>query len=238
MGEIAEIKERVFNGTVPVRVSFDKLDIPLFFNVPRCITFGIFFHEKLQSEFGEKCDDFWMTSKGRYIQPNLPAGLIYDSFVEQISQFTILQIDIKTTEFPLQDVLRCPTMLVAQQFFNHSFKESLFLQSGNLSLLTQSSNLPSNILETIINRKYPEFLEFYSQVEKNSSAWKLWPIKVMDRQGKVTNHFLPGDGENTLKDAINADKAIIQGIEVDGNTPIKTLIPTLLYPDGFLYVVV
>ncbi|EAY07566.1 hypothetical protein TVAG_212050 [Trichomonas vaginalis G3] len=60
----------------------------------------------------------------------------------------------------------------------------------------------------------------------------------MDRQGKVTNHFLPGDGENTLKDAINADKAIIQGIEVDGNTPIKTLIPTLLYPDGFLYVVV
>lgn len=236
MGEVVEIKQKVFLGTIPVKVNFYDLDLPLYMNVPRCISFASFFHKKFEFEINGSCNDFYMMSGGRHIQPNLPAGFIYDSFYPPNSQFSVLEIFIKKGNFPSTGVLRCPSQEVADKFFNHAFKNALFLQNDNTVLFQQYSKLPENILEAVKSQNFEKFAEQQKIVENNSKTWNKWPIKALSSEGKVTNHFaVPKDGQ-TLKDILNVDTVTIHGIEVDANTLVTNVIPLLLYPDGFLYV--
>ena len=243
---LEEVQKRVFSGTVPIRIELDTLDIPLCFNVPRNISFGVFLYSKLKAEIGETCENFCLlVNKTDPIQPHIPAGVIYDAYFTQKSGFHPLSILINTQNRnpTLKHILQCSTEQIAQKYFCHLFKECLFLTSGNLSLLQQHTNLHLRILESCIKQNYDDYLALREIIEEIGNTRQFWPVKVYKKGDKIVQCFLKvdTDAKQTLLDALQTksiidEKAIIQGIEINTNTPIKDLISALSYPDGFLYV--
>ena len=244
---LEEVKKRVFLGTVPVKVEIDTLDIPLCFNVPRSIPLSLFFYSKLGSEIGEKCDNFCIfVNKTDPIQPHIPAGVIYDSYFPPKSGFQPLSVFINTQNNTptLRQVLQCPTEQVASHYFCHLFKESLFLTSGNLSLLQQNINMHLRIQQAALKQEYDDnYIALREILEENNLQRQYWPVKVYQKGERMKQCFakVEPDSKQTLADVlstkeISAETVIIQGIEVDTKTLMTDIVSSLIYPDGFLYV--
>lgn len=239
-----EIKKKIFLGTVPVRAEVDGMDIPLCFNVPRCSSLGSFFWAKIKHELGQNCEDFHLTVNGTdEVQPNIPAGIIYDSYFPPKSGFKPLSVQVHTSGFK-GSVIRCPNEIVASHYFCHAFKESLFLKEGNLVFLQQNIGVHKRIEDALLNADFETFKTMNELFTKESLSWNFWPVKVYRKGQKMLQAFLNVEGaEQTLADVlktkeIEAEKVNVHGIEINTSTKMQEIMPLLSYPDGFLYIVV
>ena len=246
MSNLEEVQKRVFLGTVPVRVELDYLDMPLCFNIPRSSPLPLFLYNKIGNELGDNCENFCLlVNKTDPIQPNIPIGVIYDSYFPPKSEFQPLSVFVNTknkTE-QLYKVLQCPSEGIASHYFRHLFKENVFLTDGNLSVLQQNTNIHAKIEDAVLKLDYSSYAALRKIIEENSEKRQFWPVKVYQKGERIKQCFLKvnPDTQQTLADAlkmkdINQEKVIIQGIEVDTATKLDDLMKALSYADGFLYV--
>ena len=244
---LGEIKKKVFLGTVPVRVQVDTLDIPLCFNVPRAIPLSLFLYHKIEKELGDNCANFLiLVNSVDAIQPNIPIGVIYDAFVPSNSKFSPLNVFVNTKNNTIdKNILQCPSEKVASNYFCHSFKESLFLVEGNLSLLQQNINIHLKIQKATLDLNYDAFLPLHEIIVKNVENRQYWPVKVYKKGERVQQCFAKVESGSTQKLSdilkiknISAEEVTIQGIKVKTEANINDLFSAFIYPDGFLYVVI
>ena len=241
--QIREIQKRLFEATVPIRFTIPKLNVPLCFNANRAISLGYFAYNFLGYFIDDQEDlkDMWFCSEGQPIKWQLPLGLIYDIFRPSKDDLSPLNIELHFDNFPEGKVLRCDSFQTVKQMFNHSFKESCFLAYSNNNLVQANTNIRRKIAKSVIDKDYSKFLPLFELHTKNVSTWKMWPIKLVDKEFNITNDFMNVEEGQTLRSAlefkgIKPDRNVtIQGIDVPLETPLKDLMSAMMYPDGFLY---
>ena len=79
--KLKEIWQRVFEGTVPVKLRIESVDYPLCFNIRRCVSLGTFAYAHLTGYIGDKCDQLWFSHGGsdKPVKWYLPIGVVYDT---------------------------------------------------------------------------------------------------------------------------------------------------------------
>lgn len=235
---VAEIRRRVFEGVVPVRFTLEDLDVPLCFNVPRCISLGAFAYHQLSYFLKDTCPDLWFSHNDQPLRWSLPVGAIYDALCPNEGPVQSLSIDIHTRNIP-DTVVRCESAETATYHFCQSFKESMFLTEGNI---IPSQETTHQRLESCVRTgDVATFTELFPLRFKTFGSWKIWPIKFITREAQPCVAFLPveGDGQ-TIKDAmsmkgIEGDAVIVHGVKIDAGMKLTEVVPVLLSPDGFFY---
>lgn len=248
--QINEIREQVFNNTVPLRVEIENHPVPFCFNAPRLLSLGVFIHLKLKSFFpNDKIQDIWFSYNDKYLKWTLPIGVIYDSLVEgNETTFTPLSIKVKFEKFPSNNCVRCESIERAQYYFCHLFKESLFLTDKNQELLTQNDRIHQNIENSLQSGDYESYItQFQKRFEKEISNWKKWPIKLVVDAEQATvpslaTAYLDVNDDQTIEDVLkfrefSDKKAFVQGIEINHSAKLSEIVPLLINPDGFFYIV-
>lgn len=248
--QINEIREQVFNNTVPLRVEIENQPVPFCFNAPRLLSLGVFIHLKLKSFFPQDhVKDMWFSYNNKLLKWTLPIGVIYDSIISNNeSTFIPLSIKVNFEKFPSNICLRCESIERAQYYFCHLFKESLFLTDKNQELLTQNESIHQNIENSLQTGDFQSYINlFQKRFEKDITNWKKWPIKLVvsteeETVPSLVTCYLDASNDQTIDDALkfrefSDKKAIVQGIEVNNSTKLAEIIPLLINPDGFFYIV-
>lgn len=235
------VSKHIFFGTVPIRFTLDTLDVPLCFNVSRLTPLTSFIYRTFSAEIGEECNDLWASHNGSVIKIQLPVGVIYDTFVNLSSEFTPLTIDIHTKNFPNDTLLRFSSAKVSSFYFSHLFKESLFLSESNFVVLQQNIGMTALIEKAVLDKDYEQYSLFMG---KKNGIKDLWPVKAIKSSDESTVQcFIPVTDGDTIKDALTlkgleVETVVCHGIKLSVDTPLATIVPQLLYPDGFLYFVI
>lgn len=254
-----EIKKRVFDGTVPVRFNcstFDSEAPPLCFNAPRSVLLGTFAF----AEFGpllEGVSNLWFCHNGKSLKWQLPLGCLFDAMAPGDGAFWVLDIDVRATKASHNDmegspqnslpsgVLKCDNAVIPRQFFLHSFKESMFLTVGNMELLQSQVGLREEIEEKILSRDYESFTRLFTKRIVDPSEWKRWPIRIVAKNLGIMLCGLQIEGASqTVADAlvskglIDVSHVIIHGVRMETSTRLAEIASLVLYPDGFIYVLV
>ncbi|KAK8860928.1 autophagy protein 5 [Tritrichomonas musculus] len=248
--QITEIREQVFNNTVPLRVEIENQPVPFCFNAPRLLSLGVFIHQKLKSFLPlDQIKNIWFSYNHVPIKWTLPIGVIYDSIVsDDNSTFTPLNVKVSFDKFPNNICLRCESIERAQYYFCHLFKESIFLTDKNQELLTQNEGIHQNIENALQTGEFKTYISlFQKRLEKGVENWKRWPIKFVTNEVDETTPstitgYLEVSPDQTIEDILqfrefSNKKAIVQGIEINHSTKLTEIVPLLINPDGFFYIV-
>ena len=237
---LAEIRRRVFEGVAPVRFTLDSLDVPLCFNVPRCISLGAFVYRQLGYFITDRCPDLWFEHDNRALKWYLPVGCIYDALCPSEGPVESLSVAIHKEGVDKQkDVIRCESAEATASYFCQSFKESMFLTEGNI--LPSQETTHQRIEMCVRNKDYESFSEIFPSRFKTFGSWKIWPIKFIGKDLSVHTAFLPVDGtDQTIKDAmalarVEGESVLVHGVKIDVSAKLTELMPVLLSPDGFFY---
>ena len=236
---LKEIQKRVFDGCVPVSFEIEGESMPFVLNVPRIIPLGTFVHHNFATFIGEKCQDLWFSVNDTPVKCYLPVGVTYDLFSKKGETIDLLTIKIHKSEIPEKTVQRCETLATADWLFCQSFKESVFLTQQNQNLLLENPNLHQRILKNVFDRNFEEFCQLFEIRTSSLSEMKYTPIKLIRKSGAPKNIFVENKEGLTLKEVLNDEtisSVICQGIELPLETKISDIIPSLLYPDSFIYV--
>ncbi|KAH0795871.1 hypothetical protein GPJ56_000238 [Histomonas meleagridis] len=235
-----ETQKSLFEATVPIRFTIQELNVPLCFNANRNMSLGYFVFNFLGNFIEEEnLDDMWFCSEGKPIKWELPLGVIYDIFIPQDNIFTPLTIEIRFEDFPEDRVQKCDSLQVVKQIFIDSFKESCSL-THDTNFAQANPDIQGKIWRSIDKKDSKEFISSFELYTKDINSWKMWPIKLIDKELNITDISVNvEEGQNfrnlfELK-GVKADAVKIQGINIPLETPLKNIVETMLYPDGFLY---
>lgn len=247
--QINEIREQVFNNTVPLRVEIENQPVPFCFNAPRLLSLGVFIHLKLKSFFPQDhVQDMWFSYNNKVLKWTLPIGVIYDCLITDNSTFTPLSIKVNFEKFPSNIGLRCESIERAQYYFCHLFKESLFLTDKNQELLTQNERIHQNFENSLQSGDFQTYINlFEKRFEKDVTNWKKWPIKLVigaeeENIPSLATCYLDVSDNQTIDDVLkfrefSDKKSIVQGIEINHSAKLTEIVPLLINPDGFFYIV-
>lgn len=243
VSKVEEIKRRVFEGVIPLRITIATSDVPLYFNAPRCTSLGTFIHTRLAYFLKESTRELWFAFEGKPLKWQLPIGVLYDALCPT-DKFTPLRIEVKTENLP-NDILRCESIDDTSSFFCHSFKESLFLTDGNSEILQMNVGIHKNMELHLSDRNIDKYMELLSARLVNRDHWKMYPLKFVTKDLNIIQCFPEVNPEQTIKDAIVtkipdfADETVlIHGIKISTSAKLCEIVESLLYADGFLYAVV
>jgi autophagy-related protein 5 len=237
-----EIRQKVFEGVVPVRFLAPFVDVPLCFNAPRCVSLGTFAYRALDHFLGEESRDLWFSHNGNPLKWHLPLGVLYDALTPDLSVFQPLTVEIHTGDFPAA-LLRCDSPATASAYFRHAFKQSLQLTDGNQELITHHSGLHQHLERALVEADFSAFSDRFRLRIQSIPHGRQWPIRIVRRDLSVIQAFIEvGEGGQTLQDALNAKDVhatalAIHGIPIEPTAPLAEIAALFLNPDGFVYVV-
>lgn len=241
--KVDEIKRRVFEGAVPLRITISTSDVPLCFNAPRCMSLGTFIHTRMTYFLKESTRELWFSFEGRPLKWQLPIGVLYDALCPT-DKFTPLRIEVKTENLP-NDILRCESIDDTSSFFCHSFKESLFLTDGNSEILQMNVGIHKNMELQLSERNVDKYMELFTARLANVAHWKMYPLKFVTKELNIIQCFPEVNPEQTIGDVVVTkmpdfaeETVLIHGIRIPTSTKLCEIVDSLLYPDGFLYATV
>lgn len=238
-----EIRNRVFNGYVPVLFIVEKCDVPLCLKVPRYIPLGLFTFQKFSEFIGVSCHDLWFSIDGKPIRWNLPIGVLYDTYITKEKYGDTLQIGVNMSNFPNDsNVLRCDSMNLVSFSFCQAIKESSFVMHQTTDFITNNQGIQQKILDSILENNFVEYQKLDNIRLGDKETQKYLPLKLIEKDGRIIQAFTEISTEQTLSDVcmdkeLFIDSVIIQGIEISSEITLDKLIP-LAFPDGFIYAVV
>ena len=236
---VKEIQKRAFEGTVPISFEFENEQMPYVLDVPRIAPLGSFVYQKFSSLIGDHSPNLWFSVNNIPVKCYLPVGVTYDLYTLNLGNIELLSIHVHTSELPEKTVQRCETQSIADWIFCQSFKESVFLTSQNQTLLIESPNLHQRILKAVIDRNFEQYYELFEDHFSNlTSEMKYTPIKLFLKNGNHIHIFAENKDGLALKDVLKNDiatRVFTHGIELPLDSKIADIIPSLLYPDSFIY---
>jgi hypothetical protein len=244
MADSDEIRRRIFEGVVPVRVRVDDCPVPLCYNAPRCLSLGAFAHRTLGGHLPTDTTALWFSHNSKPLKWQFPIGVIYDAFNPDPAVFWVLDIVVQKADFPDVNVLRCESPQTPSSYFRHSQKESLYITTGGASWVAQFATLPQDVEQAALAGEFAVFSPLFQRRLEGFDAARRWPIKFVDKDLNSTNCLLKvaENPDATFENALSAkqiscDNLVIHGVAIEKTLKIAEVIGLTLYPDGFLYVV-
>ena len=239
-----EIKKLLFDAKVPLRVTVPGVPIHLCFNAPRSCSLGTFLHLKLATFFPDDTKNLWFAHSSQAVKWWFPIGVLYDLYAPESEDQKYLDIDVNFDNFPDSSVPRCESKDIASYYFSHSFKESTFLTDQNLQLIQSQAEIHQKIEKCIEDNDYDNFQQLLALkiAAKDIKQWDRWPIRVINKEKVMVPGFLKVEEGQKVEDVLNSkslecDKVIVQGINIDKGLSLEDVVPLLMSPDGFLYMV-
>lgn len=244
----AEIRKRVIEGNVPVCFTIEGHDDVLCYNISRNTNLGLFAYEKLSSFIttdGEQCPDLWFEINSKPARWQLPVGVIYDAVFFNEETIKPLIVAIHTSNFPVGNIIRCDKKNTAYSVFCHSFKESLFTTAGSTEFIQRNPNSHREIALSLTKHETSNVSNIMSMRLSQSSSWKAYPIRIINHEAiEIPLLYISQASKNeTVADAIKArglpeSKVISNGITLEPSSLLSQVVPLLMCPDGFFYIVV
>jgi hypothetical protein len=217
------VRSQVFDSLCPVRFTLPGIDFPLCVNAPRVLSLGTFVWTNLAPFLKVDTRDLWFSVDGQRIKWELPIGVIFDALGR-----AVLDIVVRLDEFPQADVLRCDNAQIVSSNFDHTFKASSFATTGNLQLVELNTNIHRNIEACVVERNWSTFEQLLAIKLNSIDQWRRFPVRFVLQDLTVQQRLLQ-------RGAVVSGTT--HGIAVEG-IAVEEAVAGLIYPDGFLYLVV
>jgi hypothetical protein len=241
MDTLARIRERVFEGAVPLRIAV--AGSPICVNLPRNLNLGQFAYRNLANFLPPDTASLWFSVAGRPVGWHLPAGVLYSAYGPPFPT-EALEIAANFDDFPKGKVLRCDSRATVSAFFCHSFKEAVFAASGALDFVQENAQIEQAVEESVLERDLAAFTRLTAPWLGGAAAWAIWPIRVFSKaHDRLVFSGVPKEEGATVGSAVTRvsiecpPDVDIQGIRISRDAAIAEIFPLLVGPDGFLYIV-
>ncbi|KAL3881408.1 hypothetical protein ACJMK2_027853 [Sinanodonta woodiana] len=264
MSEDREILREIWEGNLPVcftlvqeEVEADRPD-PVSLMVSRQTYFPLV-TDKVQKHFSqftdkEKIEEMWLEYEGQPLKWHYPIGVLYDLFAS--ADALPWNITVHFRNFPVEEILRCPSKDAVESIFMSTVKEADALKHKSQVINNMQKRDHKQLWSGLQNDKFDQFWSVNKKLMDSTGeeVFRYIPFRIYRRDGPyIQKLFKPSsdDGiDHTLADLLNIMmidfkelvcgnlRVVIQGVEPALDTTLLWLSQHLSHPDNFLHIVI
>lgn len=232
--------ERIWNGTIPVRVVYDEREVYL--SVNRILYLPLYF-DVLASHFNIGDQPIWLENSGAPVQWHIPAGVLYDA--RKLPDL-MWQLRLHCTNYPERHVIPLHGTGYSRQLkavFVNQLKQALYVLHGNSKVVMGMSPARSEKLWRAVERHdWGDYSACSADLVPASP--RRVPVKVYAGAGVI---LAPAGPEESLRQVLEANDVeeaviLIQGIDVsfliDQDATIWQIWQLFKHSDHFLHITI
>lgn len=203
-------------------------------------------------------NEIWCdTEHGDKIKWHLPFGVSYDILHGLSVEGAIWHLNVHFSDYPEQELLRCPSLDCVKSYFLTTLKEADALKHGSAVMSNIREKENSMLWNGILTKSYDEFWTINRKLmdcnsKRQPLTYRNLPVRLYNIDRTYTQPLLPAPSEESSCSIVTVDDllyalsikldddtiVITQGIKISLDSPLFDLSQTLSYPDNFLYLCV
>ncbi|KAL0074049.1 autophagy protein Apg5-domain-containing protein [Phycomyces blakesleeanus] len=272
------ISETIWDGKLPLQVTFHPTESissartpdPIYIEVARLSYLSLLTHQlhSIYTGLGIQTqpENVWYDYNGEPLKWHFPIGLLYDLYNFPISQVPTFgekaslpwRINIHFDEFPIDKILRNPTLDTTQDMFMSMLKEADFLRHGTTKrVMNMSKRDQTQLWQSLVQGKYSEYWSVNKHLLENGQLARHIPLRLyMPYKCPPIQELVPGNTEEhplligdamtrILPDLFPSDDQeecdaipVIHGVPLPLDTPLGWASDNLCFADNFLHIVI